>query len=122
LGHAVQVAPSDAPLRWQWAKARAAAGDADAATALGEVGDADGPCAGWFALKARFVKQAGDQEHARILDELGIAFDPLLEDVACEGQWRVPNAVDPQNPSQSGPLPGDAARRDLCLAARRVVR
>jgi hypothetical protein len=117
FGRAVQVAPTDAPLRWQWARSRSDARDAEAGTALGEVGDADGPCAGWFALKARFVKQSGDRDRARVLDELGVAFDPLLEDVACEGQWRSP-----ANPTQSGPLPDEPARRDLCLAARRVVR
>lgn len=118
LARAVLVAPSDAPLRWQWARAKTEAGDPNgAAAALGEVGDSDGPSAGWFALKAHFVKQAGDRNRSRVLDALGLAFDPLLEDVACEGQWRSH-----ASPPVAGPLPDEPVRRELCLAARRVVR
>lgn len=115
---AVKGLGSEPALRFRWARALCDAGrEADARAALGRLEDVRSVHGGWQALTGRFSKQAGDGPAAETAFGLGIAVDPLSEDVACEGQWS------PRPGGKPPPaLPNDARRRALCEAARLLSR
>jgi hypothetical protein len=110
-------APTEAALRWRAARAHLAAGAREPAlTALGKPTDIRSVHGGYFALQGRVSKEQNDPAAAETSFRLGIAVDPVFEDVACEGQW---------SPRKSGgppPLPDEPNRRTLCEAARKMPR
>lgn len=115
---AAKALASEPALRFRWARALCDAGrNADARTALGGLEDVRTVHGGWQALSGRFRAEAGERPAAQAAFALGIAVDPLSEDVACEGQWS-PRAAGKPAPA----LPDDARRRALCEAARLVPR
>lgn len=101
-------------LRWRGARAWLDAGDsAQARAALGvptEISSLHGP---WFGLHGRLLKEAGDPQAAESAFRNAIAVDPLSEDAACEGE-RAPRGANQGEVK----VPDDAARRELCRAAR----
>lgn len=113
----LERAGKEPSLRWRAARAKLGSDAAEARAALGteeHVGSGHG---GWFALSGRFQRESGDAASAERQFRLGIALDPLAEDVACEGHWVA------RGPSGRGPapaLPTDPARRALCVAAREI--
>lgn len=115
---AAKALDSEPSVRFRWARALSAAGrDGDARTALGTQADVRSVHGGWHALDGRFRTQAGDPRGAEAAFGLGIAVDPLSEEVACEGRWR------PRRPGEPIPaLPLDSARRALCESSRLVPR
>lgn len=106
----------DPAVRMRAARAKLAMGDREgAAEALGtetEFSSVDGP---WFAIRGRLLREGGDRAAAEAAFALGIALDPLAEEVACEGYLRIP---DSGQKSDAAPLPEDAVRRALCASAR----
>jgi hypothetical protein len=143
VGPAAGQSPRDAFVRHRAARTKLALGDREnAAKALGtetEFGSVHGP---WFALRGRLLREAGDASAAESSFRLGIALDPLSEEVACEGHLRIPNfGQDPpwgwagaptnnqgaagaptNNQGAAGapglPLPANPDRRALCASAR----
>jgi hypothetical protein len=121
LGGTIKLVPTEPALRWRVARAHLAlgneAGSTNALGSLPEIGSAHG---GWFALTGRVARARGAKPEAERAFGLGIALDPLAEDVACEGHWRArgPGGALPPD----APLPADLARRALCAAARDVPR
>ncbi|MGC4093381.1 MAG: hypothetical protein QM756_36905 [Polyangiaceae bacterium] len=101
-------------VRWRAARALLEAGEAEPARAalgaLTEIGSVHGP---WFAARGRFLREQGQATEADEAFRIGIAVDPLSEDVACEGE-RAPRG----EKSAGGKLPEDPARRALCESAR----
>ncbi len=59
---------------------------------------------------------AADPQAAERSFRLGIAFDPLAEEVACEGRFSVGD--EPDDPR----MPALPERRALCEAARKLAR
>jgi hypothetical protein len=115
---AVKGALHEAALRFRWARALAAAEKSDAArTALGTLADVRSVHGGWQALRGRQLADAGDREGAEQGFALGIAVDPLSEEVACEG-WFTPRGPGKRPAS----LPDDARRRALCESVRMLPR
>ncbi|MBI3200268.1 MAG: hypothetical protein HYZ29_01925 [Myxococcales bacterium] len=114
LSAASQALETEPSLRFRWARALCDAGRVpEAREALGGQKDVRSVHGGWQALSGRFRTQAGDSPGADTAFRLGIAVDPLSEEVACEGQWR------PRRPGVEVPaLPADPRRRDLCESAR----
>lgn len=101
-------------LRFRAARALLEAGDAERArAALGAEAEIGGMYGAWFALHGRLLKEGGDPVAAERAFRLGIAVDPLSEEVACEGRRRSRG-----QPADAAPLPADPHRRELCLAAR----
>lgn len=121
LAPLVDAAPREAAIRWRAARALLAADRGKEAKRrlgnLDDVGSAHGP---WYGLRGRFLSEADDVREAETSYRLGLALDPLSEDVACEGRTRAPappgapRAADP-------PLPSRAERRGLCEAARKAA-
>ncbi len=109
---------SEPSVRFRWARALTGAGrDAEARTALGSQGDFRSIHGGWQALAGRFRAESGDARGADAAFGLGIAVDPLSEEVACEGRWR------PRRPGEPIPaLPVDSSRRALCESSRLLPR
>lgn len=127
MGHAGSAAQELAPVidrdqrsaavRFRGAAAWLGVGDPDAArAALGDVDQIDAVNGSWFALHGRLLREVGKEAEARRAFGLGIAVDPLAEDVACEGHRAVPGT-----PAQSARLPRDPAFESLCRAARARV-
>ena len=115
---AVKAAPREPALRFRWARALSSAGrDADARVSLGKLQDVRAIHGGWQALTGRFLAESGQGSAAELAFRLGVAVDPLSEDVACEGHG-APHRRD----APKAPLPGDARRRALCEAARALPR
>ncbi|HYQ15253.1 MAG TPA: hypothetical protein VEQ58_05845, partial [Polyangiaceae bacterium] len=77
-----------------------------------EIDDLYGP---WFALHGRLLEKTDPQAAARAF-ELGLASDPLAEEVACEGRFSIGDAPDEPH------LPADPAWRALCEGARKLPR
>jgi len=102
-------------VRYRGARALLDAGEierGDAALgALTEIASVHGP---WFALHGTRLRRAGDSAGADRAFRIGIAVDPLSEDVACEGEKGAPGA--------DARLPSMPERADLCRAARAVPR
>ncbi|HYP86646.1 MAG TPA: hypothetical protein VEQ59_00795, partial [Polyangiaceae bacterium] len=77
-----------------------------------EIDDLHGP---WFALHGRLLEKSDPQAAARAF-ELGLASDPLAEEVACEGRFSIGPELDEPR------LPADPAWRALCEGARKLPR
>jgi hypothetical protein len=102
--------PHSAPIRWRAARALLASGETETAEqSLGTLEDLDVVHGAWFALHGRFAQASGDADKAKRAFDLGIAVDPLFDEVACEGRRR----------EETG-LPTDEKRRRLCEAARDI--
>lgn len=113
----VKGLPNEAALRARWSRALCDAGrTAEAVSALGGIADVRSVHGGWHALTGRFRAEAGDRAAAEEAFVLGIAVDPLSEEVACEGRWK------PRDGGKAPELPVDARRRALCEAARAIPR
>jgi hypothetical protein len=88
---------------------------AQAAIRLGaetEIDDLYGP---WFGLRGRLLEKT-DAKAATRAFELGLASDPLAEEVACEGRFSVgPELDEPHRPASP-------AWQALCEAARKLPR
>lgn len=110
------VSGSEPVYRTRVARAELARRDpAQAEARLGvetEIDDLYGP---WFALRGRLLEK-NDPVAASSAFELGLASDPLSEEVACEGRFTI--GSEPDEPR----LPEDAARRALCEEARKLPR
>jgi len=109
--------PKDPTVRFRAARAKLALTDRSAATELlgteTEFSSVHGP---WFSLRGRLLHEAGDQAAAERAYRLGIAMDPLSEEVACEGYLRIP--ISGAKPDAADPMPSDPDRRALCVSAR----
>jgi len=107
--------PQASALRFRASQAELAAGRHELAEArLGQQSDLDGPHAGWFALRARFDREAGNTAAAAEASRMALSLDPWSELVACEGYQSGLLGGDPWQL----PDPGDAARQRLCAMAR----
>jgi hypothetical protein len=116
LDLALKGAPREAALRWRAARAHLAIQELDdAVTALGKAGDVRSLHGAWFALTGRVQAEAKDPR-ADLSFRMGIAVDPLSEDVACEGQWT------PRGGGAAPAPPKEPNRRALCLSARKIPR
>jgi hypothetical protein len=110
----VEAARDEPAVCWRAARALLAAERAeDARRRLGQLNDMKSPHGPWFGLNGRFARESGDLEAAKTSSTLGMALDPLAEEVACEGHFVVPG-------QGSAPFPSDPAQRALCEAARKV--
>lgn len=99
-------------VRWRSARSSARAGHLDrAGDELGNVRDLDVLHGAWFALHGRVEQAHGNHKVARRSFALGIALDPLFDEVACEGHARE-DEFEPEN----------ADARALCEAARAIRR
>jgi hypothetical protein len=118
---AVAAAENEPAVRWRAARARLDSGEADQARErLGGEDDISSAHGAWFALRGRFLRQDGKQEDAQASFLLGIALDPLREDVACEGHWTARSA---RGGSARKPfLPAEPTRGALCKEARLLNR
>jgi len=112
--------------RAEVAKAELARHDSEQAAArLGAEPEIDGLYGPWFALRGRLVEKT-DAAAARRSFELGLASDPLAEEVACRGRFSVGSELD--QPFSAGtvgsldPTTDDANWRALCEAARKLPR
>ncbi len=124
LDPAVDIAGTEGAVRWRAAKAELGAGRTDQARIrLGQITDVDSVVGPWFALRGRLLREAGDPDAADRAFRIGIAADPLSEEVACEGLWlpRAPGA-NGAKVAAPPPLPSDPARRKLCESARELPR
>lgn len=86
-----------------------------AAQRLGVETEIDGIFGPWFSLRGR-LQEAADPQAADRSFQLGIAFDPLAEEVACEGRFSVGDKPDDLR------MPALPERRALCEAARKLAR
>ncbi len=89
-----------------------------AAERLGVETEIDGVYGPWFALRGRLLEKT-DANAATRAFELGLASDPLAEEVACRGRFRV--GTEPDEPGDAG-LPASPDWAALCEAARRLPR
>lgn len=104
--------PGSAPIRWREARALLMNQEPERAErALGGVEDLDVVHGAWYALFGRFGGAGGRREAAERAFSLGIAVDPLFDEVACEGRLR-----------SESELPSKPARQRLCVAARQIPR
>jgi hypothetical protein len=88
---------------------------AQAAVRLGAETEIDGLYGPWFGLNGRLLEKT-DQKAAARSFELGLASDPLAEEVACEGRFSVGDVLDEDR------LPTSPDLRALCEAARKLPR
>src|SRR5690606_18238346 len=99
----------------RWRAARSALADQRPRTAreaLGAVSDLDIVHGAWFALRGRFLEEDGaSPEQARQAYDLGLAVDPLFDEVACHGRARR-EAFSARSPEHDA----------LCRAARAIER
>lgn len=115
LEPAVKALEGEAALRFRWSRALLQSGQTSSArAALGAERDVRSVHGGWHALGGRFAGEAGDRKAAERGFRLGIAVDPLSEEVACEGQ--LPHAAG----KTPAPLPSEPRRRALCESVRRL--
>jgi hypothetical protein len=114
----VEAARDEPVVCWRAARALLAADrPEDARRRLGRLNDIKSPHGPWFGLSGRFARESGDPEGAKTASTLGMALDPLAEEVACEGHFALPG---PGSSGAAAPLPSDPAQRALCEAARKV--
>jgi hypothetical protein len=107
----------DPSLRFRVARAELDAGNhAEAEKALGTQSEIHSVYGAWFALHGRFLREHGDSAGAERAFDVGIAVNPLSEDVACEGERA------PKGELATAKLPTDPSRSALCRAARDRVR
>jgi hypothetical protein len=110
------VSGAEAVYRARVARAELARHDpAQAAARLGTETEIDGLYGPWFGLNGRLLEKNDPKAAARSF-ELGLASDPLAEEVACQGRFSI--GVTPDDPK----LPDAPAARELCEAARRLPR
>lgn len=123
-GHADEAASVLAPgvaagspgYRFRVARAELARKDAkQAADRLGVETEIDGLFGPWFGLRGRLL-EATDAAGAARAFALGLASDPLAEEVACEGRFRLGSEPDESR------LPASPDWRALCEAARKRPR
>ena len=86
-----------------------------AATRLGVETEIDGLYGPWFGVRGR-VLEATDAAGARRAFDLGLASDPLAEEVACEGRFMLGSQPDEAR------LPASPDWAALCEAARKLSR
>jgi hypothetical protein len=115
--------------RFRVARAELARNDAEqAAKRLGVETEIDGIYGPWFSLRGRLLEKT-DPKAAERSFELGLASDPLTEEVACRGHFRLPSQAgdSAENPSlRAASSPASApskaeAWRALCDAARNLA-
>jgi hypothetical protein len=110
------VAGGSPGYRFRVARAELARKDPEqAAVRLGVETEIDGLFGPWFGLRGRVLEKSDPQGAARAF-ELGLASDPLAEEVACEGRFSVGAELDEAR------LPPAADFRALCEAARKLPR
>ena len=110
------VSGGEAVYRARVARAELARHDpTEAAARLGTETEIDGLYGPWFGLKGRLLEKTDPKAAARSF-ELGLASDPLAEEVACQGRFSI--GVTPDEPT----LPESPAARALCEAARKLPR
>jgi hypothetical protein len=110
------VSGSEPVYRARVARAELARHDPEqAALRLGAETEIDGVYGPWFALRGRLLEKTDPKAAARSF-ELGLASDPLAEEVACEGRFSVGAEPDESR------LPALADWRALCEAARKLPR
>jgi hypothetical protein len=108
-----EAARGEPAVCWRAARALLLADRAeDAKRRLGKLEEMKGPHGPWFGLNERFAREAGDTAAAKRAFALGLALDPLAEEVGCEGRVTLPGAP------PAADLPADLSRRALCGAAR----
>ena len=111
--------PSDPTVRFRLGRSLVAEGKPDDAAPL--FASPDGLAmsyAGWFAFQGRYRRASSDLNAKESFD-IAKALDPYLEDAACEGAFRIPEAT---GGAREAPLPADPATRALCEAARKIQR
>lgn len=127
-GHAGEAALTLAPgeaggspvYRFRVARAELARREpAQAAQRLGTEAEIDGLYGPWFALRGRLLEST-DAPAARQAFELGLASDPLAEEVACRGRFSIGAELD--DPSILTGPDTDAEWKALCEAARKLPR
>lgn len=110
------VAGADPTYRARVARAELARKDPEQASVrLGTETEIDDLYGRWFALRGRLLEKSDPQAAARAF-ELGLASDPLSEEVACQGRFSI--GSEPDEPR----LPTDPAWQALCEAARKLAR
>jgi hypothetical protein len=110
------VSGSEPVYRARVARAEVARHDPQqAALRLGAETEIDGIYGPWFGLRGRLLEKTDAKAAARSF-ELGLASDPLAEEVACEGRFSVGAELDEAR------LPAAADWRALCEAARKLPR
>jgi hypothetical protein len=114
--------PEDPVVRWRLGRSLIAQGAEDKSAPLFESSEGlAGPSAGWFALQGRERQhaQSAQPAQASVRDsfDLAVALDPYLEDAACEGVFRVPDAA---GQLTDATLPALPERRVLCESARKI--
>ena len=110
------VSGSEPVYRARVARAELARHDPDqAAVRLGAETEIDGLYGPWFGLRGRLLEKTDPKAAARAF-ELGLASDPLAEEVACEGRFSLGAELDENR------LPASPARAALCEAARKLPR
>jgi len=99
-------------VRWRSARASARSGLLErAGEELGTISELDVLHGAWFALRGRVDQAQGRLADGRRSLTLGVALDPLFDEVACEGHSRE-DSFEPENPDG----------RALCRAARAIKR
>jgi hypothetical protein len=115
--------------RFRVARAELARRDTEqAAKRLGVEAEIDGIYGPWFGLRGRLLEET-DPKAAERAFELGLASDPLTDEVACRGRLRLGAEVESPFPlpgsgnaaSSAAPRNADAWRA-LCEAARKLPR
>jgi hypothetical protein len=127
------VAGRDPVFRFCQSRAELARHDPEqAAQRLGAEAEIDGVYGPWFGLQGRLLEKT-DAKAAERSFELGLASDPLAEEVACRGRFSIGNELDdpsflaPPSAAKPGPGAGEkaadaAAWLALCEAARKLAR
>ena len=139
------IAGRDPVFRFVQGRAELARQDAEkAAERLGAETEIDGVYGPWFGLRGRLLEKTDAKAAARSF-ELGLASDPLAEEVACRGRFSIgkdlddpsflapalgPPGVGTNGASQasggqaaaSAASDGDRAWLALCEAARKLPR
>jgi hypothetical protein len=109
--------PSDPAIRWQLGRSLIASDQRSKAVPLFQSHEGVSSAqAGFFALEGRFRQEAGSGA-SRDAYDFAVALDPYLEDAACQGVFRVPDA---KGQPSDAPLPADASLRALCESARKI--
>jgi hypothetical protein len=118
LRGALAGSPTDPVVRWKLGRSLIAEGKAPAAASLFRSPDElEFAHPGWFALRGRALRDAGDQASAEASFALGVALDPYLEEAACEGFFTLRDA---SGRPRDAPVPATQERRLLCEAARKI--
>jgi hypothetical protein len=116
--------------RFRCARAELARNDPEqAAKRLGTEAEIDGIYGPWFSLRGRLLEKTDPQAAERAF-ELGLASDPLAEEVACRGRLTLPSGAEnpllPLVSSAPAPSPLASSRADawraLCDSARKLPR